>query len=328
MNHLPGRVRDAAVPDAPALARIRVTSWRSTYAGIVPASILDHMDLERNTAFFAARIAEPDGNRTLVIEDEPGRVVGYALAGPCADPDPDAVALGEIQAVYLDPEARGRGFGRMLLEASMTTLAGAGCAAAVLWVLTPNLAARRFYERLGFGFDGAARMVDFDGTPIEEIRYRRTISGSLYHRTMTSAPPVAVPVPEPIRRFLLEPRVASVGTTGEDGTPHQAVAWYRLDPDDRLLLNSRLLRRWPADLSRDGRVSLTVIDDKDSLRWVGLSGVVETIIDDVESARDDICALAARYRDDRRDRLAAFRTQARISFRIRIIAIYDHLAGS
>jgi PPOX class probable F420-dependent enzyme len=135
----------------------------------------------------------------------------------------------------------------------------------------------------------------------------------------------AAPIPDAIRRFLDEPHVVSVGTTGADGQPHQAIAWYRLDPDGRILLNSRYPRRWPADLQRDPRVSLAILDGRDSMRWVGISGVVETVIDDVERARDDICALALRYDDGDAETLAAFRTQARISFRIRIVAIHDHL---
>lgn len=142
---------------------------------------------------------------------------------------------------------------------------------------------------------------------------------------MTSDLPTRAPIPEHIRQFLDELHVASVGTTGEDGAPHQAIAWYRLDPDDRILLNSRYPRRWPADLQRDGRVSLAVLDDHDFSRWVGLTGAVETVIDDVARARDDICDLAVRYGDPNPDSIAAFRTQARISFRIRIVAIHDHL---
>lgn len=140
--------------------------------------------------------------------------------------------------------------------------------------------------------------------------------------------PDPVSLSDRIRDFLDEPHVASIGTTGEDGTPHQAIAWYRLDPDHRILLNSRAPRRWPADLLRDGRVSLAVLDGGDSLRWVGLTGFVEMVIDDVETARDDICTLAVRYGDEDPATMAAFRTQARISFRIRITAVHDHLGDA
>lgn len=139
--------------------------------------------------------------------------------------------------------------------------------------------------------------------------------------------PPAIPIPDRIRAFLEVPRVVSVATIGADGAPHQAAAWFRLDPDDRILLNSRTPRRWPADLRRDGRCSISVIDHDDAWRWVGVQGVVETIIDDVERARDDICELAVLYGGDTRERIAAFRSQGRISFRIRITGLHDHLDG-
>lgn len=144
---------------------------------------------------------------------------------------------------------------------------------------------------------------------------------------MTGNLPPAASIPAHVRAFLGAPRVATVGTAGADGEPHQTVLWYRLDADDRILLNSSLPRRWPADILRDGRVSLAVIDENDGYRWVGLSGTVETVIDDVETARDDICALAARYDDTNPTTLAAFRAQQRISFRIRITRIHDHLGN-
>jgi len=51
-------------------------------------------------------------------------------------------------------------------------MAGRGFTSAILWVLTANDGARRFYEAGGWQPDGATNMLDFDGTPIEEIRYR------------------------------------------------------------------------------------------------------------------------------------------------------------
>ncbi len=141
-----------------------------------------------------------------------------------------------------------------------------------------------------------------------------------------AAPDAPASISDQVRAFLERPLVAVVATTGAGGEPHQAAAWFRLDPDDRILLNSRFPRRWPADLQRDGRVSLAVVDPDDGLRWVGIEGAVETVIADLEQARQDICDLAVRYADDDPATLAEFRTQARISFRIRIARVHDHLA--
>jgi PPOX class probable F420-dependent enzyme len=142
---------------------------------------------------------------------------------------------------------------------------------------------------------------------------------------MPTQTPASAVITDRVRAFLQAPNVVTVGTSGADGAPHQAVAWFRLDPDDRILLNSRFPRRWPADLQRDPRVSLAVQDAADPARWVGLSGVVETVVDDVVVAREDICALAVRYDDAAPEDLAEFRSQPRISFRIRISTVHDHL---
>lgn len=155
------------------MARIRIASWRATYDGIVPPSVLGRLDLDRNTRFFAHRIERSGQRTTLVAEADGAPLAGYALAGPSRDDD--APGIGEVEAIYLDPALRGRGIGRALLEAAAESLAAAGYGEAILWVLSGNVDARRFYERLGFAEDGAARVLDFDGTPVEEVRYRRRI---------------------------------------------------------------------------------------------------------------------------------------------------------
>ena len=129
------------------------------------------------------------------------------------------------------------------------------------------------------------------------------------------------------RAFLERPHVASVASTDDDGTPRQAVAWYRLDPDDRILLNSRTPRRWCANLVRDPRVALSVIDPADPYRWLGVTGLVDEVIEDVDRARDDIVALAHRYHPEgpTASSIAAFRRQPRVSFLVRITGIHDHL---
>ncbi len=131
------------------------------------------------------------------------------------------------------------------------------------------------------------------------------------------------------RRFLAGLQFATVATTDDDGAPRQAVAWYRLEPDDRILLNSRTPRRWCTNLLRDPRVSLSVIDTADPYRWLGLTGIVDEAVDDVDRARDDIVALAHRYHPEgpAPSSIAAFRRQPRVSFLVRLTAIHDHLEG-
>jgi hypothetical protein len=59
-----------------------------------------------------------------------------------------------------------------MFEAAVADLRERRLAPLVLWVLTLNARGRRFYEAASWRPDGAARNLDFDGTPIEELRYR------------------------------------------------------------------------------------------------------------------------------------------------------------
>ena len=129
------------------------------------------------------------------------------------------------------------------------------------------------------------------------------------------------------RAFLEAPRFASVATTDDDGTPRQALVWYRLLPDGRILLNGRLPRRWCANLLRDPRVSIAVVDAEDGYRWLGLTGVADEVVQDLEPARNDIVALAHRYHPEGPDEgmVARFRTEPRITYRVRITGVHDHL---
>ena len=96
-------------------------------------------------------------------------------------------------------------------------------------------------------------------------------------------------LPERVREFLDDDRFATIATTDPDGGARQAVIWYRLDGDE-IILNSRVGRRWPSDIAEMAR------------RYHA---------DEPEEAERLI-----------RDR---FERQERVSFRVSIEAVHDHL---
>jgi PPOX class probable F420-dependent enzyme len=128
----------------------------------------------------------------------------------------------------------------------------------------------------------------------------------------------ATPLPDPIRTFLAEPRIATIATINPDGSPHQAVVWYGLDGDN-VLINSRRERRWPRNLGRDGRISVSVRDLERPNHWVGVKGRAE-LLHEGDAAVADIQALARRYGDDP----AAFAGQDRVSFRIVVASTFEY----
>jgi PPOX class probable F420-dependent enzyme len=124
-------------------------------------------------------------------------------------------------------------------------------------------------------------------------------------------------LPDAVRQFLAPPRHATIATVMPDGSPHQAVVWYRMDGDG-ILINSRNGRRWPANLERDPRIGFAAFDEANPEHWVAIRGAVE-IVRRGEAAVVDIQDLARRYDGSPE----AFVGQDRITFRILPRSTYE-----
>jgi PPOX class probable F420-dependent enzyme len=137
----------------------------------------------------------------------------------------------------------------------------------------------------------------------------------------------SIALPPRIRDFIAAPHFGSVATVDADGSPRQAIIWYLPDGDE-LVVNSRVGRRWPTNLLRDPRVYVAVFDEVDPLRWVGLLATAEAVEEQAQ-AQADIAAMARRYHHDdpptAERKIRDFEQQQRISFRIRVRAVHQHL---
>ena len=86
----------------------------------------------------------------VVVAEGDGALAGFAMAHQELDGLQRDVALGVIDAMYVRPDARGRGLGRALLEAVEAALARRGADHVALDVLTANTRARSFYAAAGY----------------------------------------------------------------------------------------------------------------------------------------------------------------------------------
>jgi GNAT superfamily N-acetyltransferase len=160
------RIRPASPDDATAIETIRVRGWRAAYRHVFPAADLDALPVDPER-WRSRLLVPPPGWSTIVCEHD-GRVVGFASTGPSRDED----ALGELYAIYVDPDAWSTGAGRGLMESAERTLAGE-YRAALLWVLEDNPRGRTFYERAGWAPDGARKVQERFGVRAAEVRYRK-----------------------------------------------------------------------------------------------------------------------------------------------------------
>ena len=159
-------IRPATEDDALAIETIRVRGWQTAYRHVFPAADLDALPVDPER--WRARIAVPPPGWTTVVCEDDGNVVGFASTGPSRDED----ELGELYAIYVDPDAWSTGAGRALMAAAESALAAA-FDAALLWVLEDNPRARGFYERAGWGADGVRKAEERFGVRAAEVRYRK-----------------------------------------------------------------------------------------------------------------------------------------------------------
>ncbi|HEY4461458.1 MAG TPA: GNAT family N-acetyltransferase [Streptosporangiaceae bacterium] len=200
-------IRPASTADAEAVALVRRDSWRAAYAGIVRAEIIERVteprDAVRERAMLAAMpwrrmlVAEapagPDGAARPAVGGDPAvapvtAVVGYASYGPERDvdgtpgpfpggQDSAGAPVAELYALYVTPDWWSTGTGRALMDRVLAELRAEGYPRIVLWVLTENARARRFYERCGFRLSGATHVLNgLGGVP--EVCYERALAAA------------------------------------------------------------------------------------------------------------------------------------------------------
>lgn len=125
-----------------------------------------------------------------------------------------------------------------------------------------------------------------------------------------------------VRRFLEEPRFASLATVNPDGTPQQTVMWYELRGDE-IIMNTARGRKKDRNLLRDRRISICV---EDGYRYVTIAGEVE-LVEDRATAQADIRALAVRYHGEARAEEMVrdgFAQQERFTLRLPVTRVDAH----
>lgn len=99
--------------------------------------------------FLIGQLRKPDA--IVLVADDGGDVIGYAYA---AVEGYDWMSLrgpaGVLHDIIVDPEARGRGVGRLLLDAALAALEARGVPRVVLSTAARNAGAQRLFEQAGF----------------------------------------------------------------------------------------------------------------------------------------------------------------------------------
>lgn len=176
----PPQVRAARLEDAESIARIHVAAWQRAYRGMMPDAFLDGLSLEQRLARWrvtlgAAPVLAGAPERVFVVVDPSDRARGWIAVGAFRDAPNDA-GVGELMAINLEPTAWGGGFAAPLLAAGERALVDLGYSSAVLWVVSANTRARKFYEKHGWAWDSVEKTDDSRGFLLHELRYAKRLT--------------------------------------------------------------------------------------------------------------------------------------------------------
>ncbi|HBK91830.1 MAG TPA: GNAT family N-acetyltransferase [Parvularcula sp.] len=143
-------IRDAIAEDAGMLSALGAETFTATFGHLYSRENLDKFLRKGHSVEVYRAAAHDPRSGVWIAEDEAGKPVGYAVAGPCTLPVPDMPPnSGELARLYLLNEAKGTGLGARLLEITLGFLRDR-FDHIYLSVYRDNTVAQRLYERYGF----------------------------------------------------------------------------------------------------------------------------------------------------------------------------------
>lgn len=154
-------IRPAAGADVAVLADLAGRTFvLACPPSVTPEAVEAFVAAHLTEAAFEQYLSDPD--RTVLVAERDGRLIGYAMLIAGSPPGEIAVWLShsptqELSKIYLDPGAHGGGAGAGLMEASLRAAAEAGAAGVWLGTNQENVRALRFYEKSGFAIVGTRR---------------------------------------------------------------------------------------------------------------------------------------------------------------------------
>ncbi len=130
-------LRSARVEDAEWIADYHHRCWLNSFAQLVDPAVMD--GLAPRAERWTAMLSGEDGFSTAVATDANGRPLAHA-----------AVRGNELVQLFVDPEAHGRGLGRLLLQWAEEQIRGAGHVEAELHTIVGNTPALGLYQANGW----------------------------------------------------------------------------------------------------------------------------------------------------------------------------------
>jgi len=92
-------IRPATIDDSAGIADAHMSSWRTTYRGLIPQEVLDGLSVEKRTVSWREIFLQGEG-MTFVV-DNSSTIEGFSSIAPIRDTDKDPTTSSELYSLYL-----------------------------------------------------------------------------------------------------------------------------------------------------------------------------------------------------------------------------------
>ena len=137
-------IRKNELKDQEQMARIKIDGWRTAYDKIVASKYLNALDYEAQTQRYISSFEEYKDLVLVAVKEN--EVLGYSCF---ALNDKSGKYDSELVSLYVKTEQAGRGIGSNLLIETAKELLDQGKHNMIVWCLSDNKNAIKFYEGLG-----------------------------------------------------------------------------------------------------------------------------------------------------------------------------------
>ena len=163
-------IREATTVDAAGIAHVKVNSWKTTYIGLFPDEVLEHLSIEEETKKWARNldsISKTDTSLALVAENEAKEIVGIAAGRR----NEDRIFRYDcnISIIYILKEYQRKKLGSRLTKQIVDFFIDKRFKSMIVWILKGNTNSL-FYEKLG-GIPKETKRVERGGIVYEEVGY-------------------------------------------------------------------------------------------------------------------------------------------------------------
>ncbi len=138
-------IREAKLEDAKEIAKVHVSSWQTSYKGMMSDEFLQNLSVEKRTDLWINNLQRDENIVIVAIVND--KMIGFVCGSQVKEGEYPSYD-GDVTAIYFYEEYQGKGYGKELLQTLFEKFKMKGYRNAIVKVLADNKS-RYFYEHSG-----------------------------------------------------------------------------------------------------------------------------------------------------------------------------------